>query len=500
MGIGVCGVARLSGQAAAERCSVPERQNSGSDRIRPDSGRDDRGRTGEHIGQARGCQVTSKILVRGGCVLTLGVKTPNFTRADVLIDEDVVAEVGPGLRARDAEQVDATNTIVMPGFVDTHRHAWTSLFRNLGEPVSSGEAPVLTAVGDHFQPEDVYAATLIGLLGAVEAGITTVVDWSPMRADVSLADAALQAHADAGLRSVFVHAALRRTQDHDAGPKSRQFVAHLVGAAGPSTSIAFGSVFPRSADLGRVAGEWALARELGLRIHAHVGSESSRRGAISDAAERGLLGEDVTLVHPSELDDADVTAIAASGTSVSLSPSSEMASGLGSPPIQQLVDRDIRPGLGVDDERVTPGDLFAQMRATISLQHGTVFDRKLAGKAGLPRLMSTRDVLRYATVDGARVAGVGEVVGSLEPGMQADVILLRTDRPNVFPINDPIGAVVWGMDTSNVDWVFVRGRVVMREGVLEADVERARNLATTARRRVADTSGLGVGAVSGGDA
>jgi cytosine/adenosine deaminase-related metal-dependent hydrolase len=174
-----------------------------------------------------------------------------------------------------------------------------------------------------------------------------------------------------------------------------------------------------------------------------------------------------------------------------------MAGGLGSPPIQQLIDRDIRPGLGVDDERMAPGDLFAQMRATISLQHATVFDRKLAGKAGLPRLMSTRDVIRYATVDGARVAGLARTTGSLEPGMQADVIVLRTDRPNVFPINDPIGAVVWGMDTSNVDLVFVAGRVVMRDGVLQADVGLARSLATTALQRVADAAGLVVGAVPG---
>ncbi len=281
-------------------------------------------------------------------------------------------------------------------------------------------------------------------------------------------------------------------------PSAQQRIARLTAAAGPSTSIAFGSVLPASAELGRVAGEWALARESGLRIHAHAGSESSGHGVIADAAARRLLGEDVTLVHCADLDDADVDAIAASGTSVSLAPSSEMAGGLGSPPIQQLIDRDIRPGLGVDDERLAPGDMFAQMRATISLQHATVFDLKLAGKAGVPRLMSTRDVIRHATVDGARVAGLGGVTGSLEPGMQADVIVLRTDRPNVFPINDPIGAVVWGMDTSNVDWVFVSGRVLMRDGVLEADVQRARSLATTARERVAAASGLVVGAAPGG--
>jgi cytosine/adenosine deaminase-related metal-dependent hydrolase len=176
-----------------------------------------------------------------------------------------------------------------------------------------------------------------------------------------------------------------------------------------------------------------------------------------------------------------------------------MAGGLGSPPIQQLVDRHLRPGLGVDDERISPGDMFAQMRATISFQHATVFARKLAGKAGLPRLMSTRDVIRFATVDGARVAGLGRVTGSLEPGKQADIVVLRTDRPNVYPINDPIGAVVWGMDTSNVDWVLAGGRVLMREGRLVADAERARRIATIAAQRGAGAAGIVVGAAPGGD-
>jgi cytosine/adenosine deaminase-related metal-dependent hydrolase len=210
-----------------------------------------------------------------------------------------------------------------------------------------------------------------------------------------------------------------------------------------------------------------------------------------------MLSVGVTLVHHSALDEADLDAIAASGAGVSLTPCSEMAGGLGSPPIQQLIDHGIRPGLGVDDQRVAPGDMFAQMRAAISLQHATVFDRKLAGKAGVPRLMSTRDVIRSATTDGVRVAGLGRVTGSLEPGMQADLIVLRTDRPNVFPINDPIGAVVWGMDTSNVDWVFVGGRIVMRHGALEADVDRARELAAAARRRVAEASGLAAAAPGG---
>jgi cytosine/adenosine deaminase-related metal-dependent hydrolase len=429
--------------------------------------------------------VSDRLLFRGGCVLTLGARTPNHPEADVLVADGTIAEVGRGLRARDAEVVDATDAIVMPGFVDTHRHAWRSLFRNLGDrPAIATED-----LGGHYGPDEVYAATLIGLLGAAEAGITTVVDWCDLSLDDGRAEAALQAHADAGLRSVLVPAA-----SPAAGAELRGLRDRLPTGSPAATGIAVGCELAGDG-LERVARARALARELGVPFQVHAGSRAP--GAVARLGERGLLDEGVTIVHGAGLDDADLGAIAGSGASVSLAPSSEMGGGLGSPPIQELIDRDVRPGLGVDDERVAPGDLFAQMRATISLQHATVFDRKLAGKAGLPKLMSTRDVIRSATSQGARVAGLREATGSIEPGKQADLIVLRTDRPNIFPINDPIGAVVWGMDTSNVDWVIAGGRVLMREGVLRADVAAARDVATAARERVAAAAGLVAGAAPG---
>ncbi|HEX9762065.1 MAG TPA: amidohydrolase family protein, partial [Acidimicrobiia bacterium] len=207
---------------------------------------------------------------------------------------------------------------------------------------------------------------------------------------------------------------------------------------------------------------------------------------------------DVTLIHCTNLDDADLDAIASAGVPVALAPFEEMAGGLGSPPVQRFIDRGILPGLGVGTEGVAPGDLFAQMRAVISIQHASYFDLKLAGKAGLPNLLNTREVIRYATAYGARASGLGDVTGSLEPGKQADIVVLRTDRPNIWPVNDPIGAVVWGMDTSNVDWVFVGGRALMRDGALVADVERARDLAWASQRRVGVASGLLAGLGTGG--
>lgn len=410
----------------------------------------------------------SRILIRDGCVLTLG--RTNHPRADVLIDGGRIEEIGPGLRARDAQVIDADGAIVMPGFVDGHRHAWETLFRNLAENISADR------FGPHYRPDDVYAGTLIGLLSAVDAGVTTVVDWCGAGGGLEHLEAARQAHEDSGLRTVLVHGAAPWVDGawSDAiGWLASIHGPRLIGAAGPASGD-----------------DWAMAREAGLRIHAHAGSSPQDRGAITALEAEGRLGPDVTLVHCSYADDADLNAIAGSGTSVVTTPSSEMAGGMGPPPLQRIIDRGIRPGLGAGTELAGGStDLFAQMRAAISVQHATYFDLKLAGKAGLPRLLTTREVIRWATVDGARAVGV-EDVGTLEPGMHADVIVLGAGAPNIHPVNDPIGAVVWGMDTSNVDWVLVGGEIVKGEGSLVEDIGRARTLAIEAQRRVARAAGL----------
>ena len=267
--------------------------------------------------------------------------------------DGVVAEVGSGLRARDAELVDATDTIVMPGFVDTHRHAWTSLFRNFGEGRVGGRDAGGWS-GDHFEPEDVYAATLIGLLGAAEAGITTVVDWSHDRADDGFEAAALQAHADAGLRTVYV------THRHDSRPRGS--ASHRVRGATHQRCVrdrpprVRGSGSPRPAD-GR------SARQLGLRIHAHAGPGTRDRRDLRARRSGGSWGP------------TSRSCIAPGSTMPTSTPSrrpeprwrsrrrARWRAACGSPPIQQLIDRDIRPGLGGRRRA-------AHARATCSLRCG----------------------------------------------------------------------------------------------------------------------------------
>ena len=412
--------------------------------------------------------MTGKYLISGGCILTLGERTPNLPIGDVLIEDGRITEVGQGIRSRNAEQIDASDCIVMPGFVDSHRHSWRTLFRNI-----DGHAQRERLLEAQLGPDDIYAAALTGLKSALAAGITTVVDWADPPSPNDALEPLLEAHRDSGARVVSVI--------------SSSIDADTIGSAARgengSLSIAFGGEATTATE---TAAEWGLAREMGLRIHHHLELDDTR-GRVEELDRASLLSDDVTLIHCSGVDDSDLQIIASAGASVVLTPASEMTGGMGSPPIQRLIDNRIRPGLGVDSELAAPGDMFAQMRATNSIQHASMFDLKLSGKASLPQLLTTREVIKYATIDGAGAVGLSNFVGSIEPGKQADILVLRADRPNIHPVNDPIGAVVWGMDTSNVDWVLVAGEPKVRAGELVDGLRRATDLITSSHRKLIST-------------
>lgn len=410
--------------------------------------------------------MSDRLLMKGGTVLSLDRSVGNADGIDVLVEGGLIAEVGPNLRARGAEIVDAERCIVMPGLVDAHRHAWHALLSNTGAGDSDS-----AAVASRLTDEHVHAGTLVALLSAAASGTTTVVDWFDL--DASRVPAAIDAHTTSGLRTVLVVG----------GPASS--VAGLE--PGPRTNIAWGSPPPDGSSVDEIRTGWETARAAGLRIHAHVGMRRGAGGVVAALGAAGLLGPDVTLVHCTHLSDDDLGAIADSGTKVVLTPVVEMTSGIGIPPIQGFVDRKIPLGLGIESEREAPGDVLAQMRAANSVQHATLFDLKLAGKGGVPNLLGTREVIRYGTVDGAGAAGLGEVVGTITPGMAADMVVFRADRPNIAPVNDPIGAVVWGMDLSNVDTVIVGGDVLVRAGRVVADIGAA---VDSVRRAAAEFSPL----------
>jgi 5-methylthioadenosine/S-adenosylhomocysteine deaminase len=439
-----------------------------------------------------------RTLLKNGCVLTLDANVGNFTEADVLIEGTKIAEVGPNLTAGDAEVIDASNTIVMPGFIDTHRHLWEGILRNIGVDVPlEGEASylafVLNTLAPAYRADDVYIGNLVSTLGMIDAGITTVLDWSHIQATPEHTDAAIKALQESGMRAVFAYGPVwyeapkpehpdwfRRAAKQYFSSKDQLLTLGLA-AFGPE----FNSVEGNTAD-------WNLAREVDARITVHVGVGTfGKHGKVAEVGKTGLYGPDTTFIHCTTLSDEEIQMIVDSGATISLACPVEMMMGHGTPPTQRFLDRGLRPSLSVDVETNVPGDFFTQMRGAISLQRVLIYEQMLQGKEDLPPVLTAREVLEFATIEGARANGLDHKVGTLTPGKEADIIMLRTDRVNIFPINDPIGAVVWGMDTGNVDSVFVAGKALKRNGqLIGVDLDRVRKMAYESRDYVVEKSGF----------
>lgn len=446
----------------------------------------------------------NRILLKGGCVLSLDKKVGNFHKANVLIEGSKIAAVGPRVNAGDAEVIDASDMIVMPGFVDTHRHIWEGILRNIGTDIPlEGEesylAYVLNKLAPVYRPEDVYIGNLVSALGAIDAGITTLLDWSHIQASPDHTDQGIKALQDSCLRVVFAYGFPWWGEWNPEQPQwFKRTAKQYFSSKDQLLTLALAPPGPEFTPFEAAKSHWELAREVNAMISVHVGVGSfGKKGKLAEMGKAGLLKADTTYIHCTTLNDSEIQMIVDTGGKVSLSAPVEMMMGHGMVPIQKFLDRGLRPSLSVDVETNVPGDMFTQMRSVISLQHGLLFERRLAGEWNVPRFLIARDVLEFATIEGARAIGLEDKVGTLTPGKEADVIMLNTNRINIMPINDPIGAVVWGMDTSNVDSVFVGGKALKRGGrLLNVDLNRIQDMVYEARDYVVKTSGFKLPTVS----
>jgi cytosine/adenosine deaminase-related metal-dependent hydrolase/ribose/xylose/arabinose/galactoside ABC-type transport system permease subunit len=434
---------------------------------------------------------TGRTLIRGGTVLSLDPQIGDLTRGDVLVEGDRIVAVGPALSNGEVEVIDATDMIVMPGFVDSHRHIWEGLLRNIGTDVplegrTSYISFVLHKLAPAFRPEDAYVGNLVSALGAIDAGITTLLDWSHIQGSPAHTDAVIQALNDSGLRAVFAYGFPWWGKWEERQPSwfVRAATEHF-STKDQKLTLALAAPGPEFTDFEVTRDHWKLARETDARITTHVGVGSyGQDGKVQEFGEGGLLGPDTTYIHCTTLNDTEIQMIVDTGGTVSLASPVEMMMGHGMPPIQKFLDRGLRPSLSVDVETNVPGDMFNQMRSVLGLQ------RAIATAQGKTPV-AAREVLEYATVEGARANGLDAKVGTLTPGKQADLVMLRTDRINVTPLNDPATAVVTGMDTGNVDTVLIAGRVMKRHGrLLHVDWPAVRRMAAESRDYVVAKSGF----------
>ena len=430
--------------------------------------------------------MADRILVKGGHVITVDPNLGDIPRGDVLIEGDTIAEVGTDLSA-DAEVIDATGNIVIPGFVDSHRHTWETAIRNCAPNATLDDyfVEVLDSFAPLYRPEDVYASNLAGALECINAGITTLLDWSHINNTPDHPDAAVRGLQESGIRAVYAYGSANTSLAGYWFNSSISIPSDDVGRVRSTyfnsdeglLTMALATRGPGFCQEDVVRGEWGMARDLGLPITIHIamGKLAGKWSMLKQLDDLGLLGADTTYIHSCYLTDEEWELVAKSKGTISIAPQVEMQMGHGWPPVMKARSYGLRPSLSIDVVTTVPGDMFTEMRCAFAAERWRSNDSVWKSEDPLPEeALTARDMLTMATLDGAHVVGLETRTGSLTPGKQADVVMIDGHAPAVAPVIDPVGAVVLSADTSNVDTVIVGGKVRKRNGKLVADWESAR--------------------------
>ncbi|MFC3690097.1 amidohydrolase family protein [Aquipuribacter hungaricus] len=420
------------------------------------------------------------VVLRGGTVLTMDDARTVLHGADVLVVDGAVAAVGPRLDApADALEVDATGGIVMPGMVDTHRHMWQTAMRGYGADWTLTQYFVWYYLehGRAFRPQDVAAGNVLSALESLDAGVTTTVDWSHGLQSVEHADAAVDALRSVPGRFVLAYGNIQAAPwEWSASADFRSFVERFPRSDMLGLQMAFDvtgdPAFPERA-------AFEVARDLDLAVTTHAGVW----GATNDDGIRlmhdgGFMEERTVYVHAATLGHDSYHRIAATGGSVSVATESEQSCGQGYPPTWQLREHGIPVSISMDTSVWMSGDLFSAMRSTVGADRSREhMEAHREGGTVTHVHLRAEEVVDWATRGGARALGMDGLVGSIQVGRRADVVLLKNDlSPVMFPVLHPYGHVALQAQRGDVHTVLVDGRVVKHEHrLVGVDVQRAKD-------------------------
>lgn len=434
-----------------------------------------------------------EFILRGGHVLTMDPALGEFPAGDVHVKNGEIVAVGSRLSVRGARIIDARNMIVMPGFVDTHQHLWTSLLRGSlrGDDPKYGYFPSKGRAGAVMTPEDIYHSVRFGVAESLTSGITTIHDFCHNVPSPAHADADLKALQDLGIRARFSYG---RFGEPSSQPTNWQDVARVKNQVLPgnpllSLGVILSPIMEKDGtmsagvfdDLRTSIGH---AQELQLPCTLHYGNLT--HGIIDVMAKNNWLTPDLLLVHPQGFTAAERQTLVAAKVRISIAPVIEIQYSTvrsGYTQFAEMEELGAQMGLSVDSSAASANaNFFSEMRALL-WAHKTRSDTKVK--------LTPRRLVELATIDGARTLNLADRVGSLTPGKRADVILVRTADINIAPVLDPFNSLVYSAQPGNVDTVVVDGRILLRGGKFTAlDIEQTIRNAKRSALRLRGEAGL----------
>ena len=426
-----------------------------------------------------------RTLITGGHVLSMDPSVGELERGCVLVEDDRIAAVECDIEAGDAEVIDAAGGVIMPGFVDSHRHTWQTALRGICADWTLFDYTVgmRMRISPRLTAHDGYVGNHAGALEALDAGVTTILDFSHCNNTPEHADSALQGLLDAGIRAVFAYGyfhppmAEPHFTSHEMRLEDSRRIHRAIDALpGDLVTMGVSLTEPGLVPFADTRREVETARELGALMATHTGCVWSLPTGLDQFAVHGLLGPDIVHVHCNTCSAREWELLRASDAKISTSPETEIQMGMGHPPIATALDLGLTLSLSCDVTSGNSGDMFSQMRIGLQFARCMANDEWSARRDD-PRALAygARDALGWATVGGARALGMDDLIGSLAPGQQADVIVVGPggDRLNMIAPANPVGALVSQANASNVQAVLVGGKVVKRDGrLVGVDVPR----------------------------
>jgi 5-methylthioadenosine/S-adenosylhomocysteine deaminase len=421
----------------------------------------------------------ARILIKGGTVVTMDKKLRDLPRGDVLIDGEKIAGVARQIQApAGAEIIDAAGMIVMPGLINAHLHTWQAGLRGIAGDwaVPQYMANIHRGLATHFRPEDIYTANLMGALTGINSGTTTIVDWCHNNPTPEHTDAAIDGLEESGIRAAFFHGSPKPNpkpgekhfseQSMPRGEVERLMKGRFSGKDG-LLSLGLAILGPSYSVWEVTRKDMQLAKETGLRVSMHVGGGAAM---VPDGFERlareKLLSGKTNIVHGNNLSDEVLKLTVDNGVQYTVTADVELQMGFCDPLTGKLRALKSPVSIGTDVEVSSRADMFYCMRVTLQTQRN--FDNieywRVHNSAPENVSIGCGEALEWATVNGAKMIGQEHRIGSLTPGKQADIVLLRQDDLTIFPVHDPVSSIVTQAGVSNVDTVLIAGRTVKRDG------------------------------------
>jgi cytosine/adenosine deaminase-related metal-dependent hydrolase len=384
----------------------------------------------------------------------------------VHVKDGAIVAVGKNITGG-GEKIDGAGMIVMPGLVETHWHMWNTLYRSFaGDKPEEGYFPTVARFGQQMTPDDIFQSTRLSAAEAINSGTTFVHSWCHNVRSKAHAEADLRALAELGIRarhSCGWPQGMPDTQSADQGPI--ESLAKDWKSWSNEGLIGLGVAWRGQFRAGPIKPEiyqpeFDNARTLGLPITVHVASARKAANQIEPLYKAKLMGKDVQLIHTLSASPAELDMIKETGSSVSVSPGSELRIGYGYPQISEMLAKGIPLGISIDTSALTgSSNLFAVLKLARDSENA---------RAESETKMSARKALELGTIGGAQAMGIDDKVGSLKPGKRADLIAINTNALNMAVVTDPAHLVLEATGPENVDTVVVDGRILKRGGKLAA--------------------------------